>query len=125
VFKWPSRHANYKPSKRACELASVGYLRTHQQGRRTFGSWLRDLRQTHLRGLMEDGGWANLQSVIRYAHLVPGETADAISKLPSAPLTAHLPGTVTKYLTHKKKHRILLGDSPLRTQNSRKEKRFF
>jgi integrase len=83
VFKWHARHAVYKPLKRACRLAGVEYLPTHQQGRHTFASWLRIYAKRDLKGVMEDGGWENIQSVIRYAHVVPGETADAVDRLPA------------------------------------------
>ena len=32
---------------------------------------------------MEDGGWKSVNSVLRYAHVVPGETAAAVDRLPS------------------------------------------
>jgi len=32
---------------------------------------------------MEDGGWENVQSVMRYAHIIPGESAKAVDQLPS------------------------------------------
>jgi len=33
---------------------------------------------------MEDDGWKSINSVVRYAHVVPGETAAAVEKLPAA-----------------------------------------
>jgi hypothetical protein len=46
-------------------------------------TWLRRYAGRDLRGLMEDGGWKSINSVVRYAHVVPGETATAVKKLPS------------------------------------------
>jgi integrase len=83
VFKWHARAAVYGPLRRACERAGVEYLPPHQQGRHTFASWLRTYAQRDLRGLMEDGGWENVQSVMRYAHVIPGETAKAVDQMPS------------------------------------------
>jgi len=31
---------------------------------------------------MEDGGWKSINAVIRYSHVVPGETAKAVDLLP-------------------------------------------
>lgn len=44
---------------------------------------IRRYAKRDLRGLMEDGGWKSVNSVIRYAHVVPGETATAVDLLPS------------------------------------------
>jgi integrase len=82
VFKWKKRGAVYKPLKRACEKAGVDYLPTHQQGRHTFAAWLRIDGKRDLVGLKADGGWDSIQSVMRYEHLVPGESADAVNRLP-------------------------------------------
>ena len=83
VFKWHARAAVYGPLRRACERAGVEYLPPHQQGRHTFASWLRTYAKRDLRGLMEDGGWENVRSVMRYAHIIPGESAKAVDQLPS------------------------------------------
>jgi hypothetical protein len=32
---------------------------------------------------MQDGGWDSINSVARYAHVVPGETEIAVALLPS------------------------------------------
>ena len=82
VFKWHARHAVYGPLRRACKKAGVEYLPPHQQGRHTFASWLRIYSKRDLRGLMADGGWDSVQSVMRYAHLEIGETARAVDRLP-------------------------------------------
>ena len=83
MFKWHARHAVYGPLKRACKRAGVEYLPPHQQGRHTFASWLRIYSKRDLRGLMADGGWDSVQSVMRYAHLEIGETAQAVDRLPN------------------------------------------
>jgi integrase len=83
VFKWNARHAVYGPLRRACAKAGVEYLPPHQQGRHTFASWLRIYSKRDLRGLMADGGWDSVQSVMRYAHLDVGETARAVDSLPT------------------------------------------
>ncbi len=83
VFKWQSRRSVYGPLRRACNKAGVEYLPTHQQGRHTFASWLRIYAGRDLKGLMEDGGWKDVHSVMPYAHLIPGETAAAVDKLPA------------------------------------------
>ena len=83
VFKWKARGAVYKPLRRACRMAGVDYLPTHQQGRHTFAAWLRIYGKRDLVGLKQDGGWDSIQSVMRYEHLVPGESAEAVSRLPS------------------------------------------
>lgn len=82
VFKWKARGAVYRPLRRACKLAGVDYLPTHQQGRHTFAAWLRIHAKRDLVGLKSDGGWDSIQSVMRYEHLVPGETAVAVERLP-------------------------------------------
>jgi integrase len=81
VFRWASRHAVYRPLRRACRLAGVEYLPPHQQGRHTFATWLRQSGRD-LIGVKNDGGWDSLQSVERYAHFTPGETVDAVNRLP-------------------------------------------
>lgn len=46
-------------------------------------TWLWRYAHRDQRSLMEDGGWQSVNSVLRYAHVVPGETAVAVDKLPS------------------------------------------
>lgn len=79
---WRARQAVYKPLRRACRLAGVEYLPTHQQGRHTYGTWMRQFGGLDLKGLMDAGGWDSLQSVERYAHVVPGEAARAADRMP-------------------------------------------
>lgn len=90
VFKWKARGAVYGPLRRACKAAGVDYLPTHQQGRHTFAAWLRIDAKRDLVGLKQDGGWDSIQSVMRYEHLVPGESVDAVNRLPHV----HNPCTV-------------------------------
>lgn len=66
----------------ACKRAGLPYLTPHQLGRHTYAIWLRRYAQRDLRGIMEDGGWKSINSVIRYTHVVAGETAKAVDKLP-------------------------------------------
>ena len=82
VFKWKARHAVYAPLRRACKAAGVDYLPTHQQGRHTFAAWLRIDGKRDLVGLKADGGWDSIQSVMRYEHLVPGESVESVNRLP-------------------------------------------
>lgn len=82
MFNWANRHCVYVPLRNACRRAGVDYLPPHQQGRHTFGSWLRIYAKRDIRGIMEDGGWDSIHSVIRYLHVAPGESANAIDKLP-------------------------------------------
>ncbi len=82
VFNWADKRCVYVPLKNACKAAGVDYLPPHQQGRHTFGSWLRIYAKRDIRGIMEDGGWDSVQSVIRYLHVSPGESASAVDKLP-------------------------------------------
>jgi integrase len=82
VFAWKDRQSVNRALKRAATRAGVEYLSTHQQGRHTFAAGLRIHAKRDLRGLMEDGGWKSIQSVMRYMHLVPGESARAIDQLP-------------------------------------------
>jgi integrase len=83
MFDWADKRCVYVPLQNACKRAGVDYLPPHQQGRHTFGSWLRIYAKRDLRGIMEDGGWDSVQSVIRYLHVSPGESADAVDQLPS------------------------------------------
>ncbi len=82
VFKWKARGAVYKPLRLACKKAGVDYLPTHQQGRHTFAAWLRIEGKRDLVGLKADGGWDSIQSVMRYEHLVPGESVESVNRLP-------------------------------------------
>lgn len=82
MFDWADKRCVYVPLKNACKRAGVEYLPPHQQGRHTFGSWLRIYAKRDLRGIMEDGGWDSIQSVTRYLHVAPGESANAIEALP-------------------------------------------
>lgn len=80
---WKSKKSVHRPLKNACKRAGVDYLPPHQQGRHTYATWLRIYAKRDLRGLMEDGGWDSVQSVIRYLKVVPGETAAAVDLLPT------------------------------------------
>ena len=82
VFDWQKRHSVYGPLRRACKRAGVEYLPPHQQGRHTYATWLRSYAGLDLKGIMEAGGWDNVQSVARYAHVSPGEAARAADRLP-------------------------------------------
>lgn len=82
VFQWQKRHSVYGPLRRACKRAGVEYLPPHQQGRHTYATWLRSHAGLDLKGIMEAGGWDNVQSVARYVHVSPGEAARAANRLP-------------------------------------------
>jgi hypothetical protein len=81
----------------------VPYLSVHKLGRHTYATWLRRYAGRDLRGLMEDGGWKSINSVVRYAHVVPGETAEAVERLPSVQNPCRLKAASTKPLKKKKK----------------------
>jgi len=83
MFPWADKNNVHKRLRSACKRAGIGYLSPHQLGRHTYATWLRRYAKRDLRGLMEDGGWKSVNSVIRYAHVVPGETATAVDLLPS------------------------------------------
>jgi len=83
MFSWSHKSHVHKPLRTACKRAGVPYLSPHKLGRHTYATWLRRYANRDLRGLMEDGGWKSVNSVLRYAHVVPGETAIAVEKLPS------------------------------------------
>ena len=90
VFQWQKRHSVYGPLRRACKRAGVEYLPPHQQGRHTYATWLRSHAGLDLKGIMEAGGWDNVQSVARYAHVSPGEAARAADRLPVVQKSAHV-----------------------------------
>lgn len=99
LFKWKARYAVYGPLRRACKAAGVDYLPTHQQGRHTFAAWLRIDGKRDLVGLKADGGWDSIQSVMRYEHLVPGESVEAVNRLPHVQIPCNetgLPGKPLK-----------------------------
>lgn len=82
MFAWADKCSVHRPLKRACKRAGVPYLSPHQLGRHTFATWLRRYAKRDLRGLMKDVGWKSINSTVRYAHVVPGESADAVDMLP-------------------------------------------
>lgn len=83
VFRWAHKSHVRGPLRTACRHAGLPYLTPHQLGRHTYATWLRRYAQRDLRGIMEDGGWKSVNSVIRYTHVVAGETAKAVDRLPS------------------------------------------
>ena len=83
LFHWSDKSHIHRPLRTACKKAGLAYLSPHKLGRHTFATWLRRYAGRDLRGLMEDGGWKSVNSVLRYAHVVPGETARAVEMLPS------------------------------------------
>lgn len=83
MFHWSDKRHVHKPLRTACRRAGVDYLPPHQQGRHTYATWLRIYAGLDLKGIMEAGGWDNVQSVERYAHVSPGEAARASDRLPS------------------------------------------
>lgn len=83
LFAWSDKCHVYGPLKTACKAAKLPYLSPHQLGRHTFATWLRRYAGRDLKGLMVDGGWDSINAVARYAHVVAGESALAVAKLPS------------------------------------------
>lgn len=82
MFDWKHKTSVHKPLKAACERAGVRYLSPHPLGRHTYATWLRQYAKRDLRGLMEDVGWKSINSAVRYAHVVAGESVVAVDKLP-------------------------------------------
>jgi hypothetical protein len=68
-------------------------------------SWLRIYAQRDLRGIMADGGWDSVQSVIRYLHVAPGESADAVDRLPIVQNPCSFGDGTGKVLGQKRKSR--------------------
>lgn len=83
LFEWKDKTSLRRPLMNACKRANLPYLTIHQLGRHTYATWLRRYAKRDLKGLQHDGGWDSIQSVARYAHVVAGETAEAVAKLPS------------------------------------------
>lgn len=83
LFVWSDKCHVHRPLRTACRRANLPYLSPHKLGRHTFATWLRIYGKRDLKGLMEDGGWDSVQSVVRYAHVVPGETVTAVNMLPA------------------------------------------
>jgi len=88
VFAWSHKSHVRRPLMNACKRAKLEYLTPHQLGRHTYATWLRIYAKRDLKGLQVDGGWDSIASVARYAHVVPGETAVAVDKLPSVVASA-------------------------------------
>jgi hypothetical protein len=57
-------------------------------GCHSYATWRRRYAGRDLRGLMDDGGWKSINSVVRYAHVVAGETAAAVDRLPMVQIRA-------------------------------------
>lgn len=83
VFPWSHKTHVHKPLRNACKRAGLPYFSPHKLGRHTCATWLRRYAKRDLRGLMEDLNWKSINSVVRYAHVVPGETAKAVELLPA------------------------------------------
>ena len=64
---------------RALERAGIEHFRWHDL-RHTWASW-HVQNGTSLQELMELGGWASYQMVLRYAHLATGQLIDAASRI--------------------------------------------
>jgi integrase len=82
MFQWTAQRSVYAPLRRACARAGVEYLPPHQQGRHTYATWMRTFGGLDLIGLKEAGGWKSIQSVMRYVHVTPNESAKAAQRLP-------------------------------------------
>lgn len=82
MFSWASKQCVYVPLRNACKRAGVEYMPPHQQGRHTYATWMRSYAGLDLVGLKQAGGWKNIQSVVRYAHVTPTEAGKAADKLP-------------------------------------------
>jgi integrase len=82
LFAWSHKSHVRRPLQNACKRAGLDYLTPHQLGRHTYATWLRIYAKRDLKGLQIDGGWDSIASVARYAHVVPGETANAVDLLP-------------------------------------------
>ncbi len=82
VFRWSHKTHVRRPLMTACKNAGLPYLSPHKLGRHTHATWLRRYAGRDLKGLMADLGWKSINSAARYAHVVAGETADAVDRLP-------------------------------------------
>jgi integrase len=91
LFEWSHKSHVRRPLQNACKRAGLDYLSPHQLGRHTYATWLRIYAKRDLRGLQVDGGWDSIASVARYAHVTPGETAQAVDQLPSVQPTEPSP----------------------------------
>lgn len=91
VFSWTNKRSVYVPLKNACKRAGVDYLPPHQQGRHTFASNLRIYGKRDVKGIMQDGGWDSMSSVMRYLHTDPGESIKAVQELPSLGVSVENP----------------------------------
>lgn len=87
LFGWSHKSHVRRPLMTAARKAGLPYLTPHQLGRHTFATWLRIYAKRDLKGLMQDGGWESIASVVRYAHTLEGETAQAVDRLPSVQIT--------------------------------------
>lgn len=103
LFHWSHKSHVRRPLMTACKRAGVPYLSIHKLGRHTYATWLRRYAGRDLRGLMEDGGWKSINSVVRYAHVVPGETAIAVERLPVVQIPCRPKRYVAKPLEKKGK----------------------
>jgi integrase len=91
VFGYQHRWSVYDPLREVCRRAKVPYLPPHALGRHTFATWMRRYGRLDLRGLMEAGGWRDVKSVARYAHVTADEAGLAADRLPD--ITAN-PGKI-------------------------------
>lgn len=103
VFHWKHKTAVHSPLASACRRAGIDYLPPHQQGRHTFGSWLRIYGKRDVKGIMEDGNWKDPRSVMRYLHVDPGESERSVASLPSVQIPCTQEIEAPKPLKRKRK----------------------
>ena len=77
-----------KPWARACKAAEIEGITPHGL-RHTWATWHYALHRDLLR-LKEDGGWASVSQVERYAHLLPAGHDDGIRRMWGLGLPHHL-----------------------------------
>ena len=82
VVAYAHRSALRKALKAAAKRAGVPYLSTHQVGRHTFATWMRQHARMDLPALKAVVGWRSINSAGHYAHVTPSETARAADLLP-------------------------------------------
>lgn len=83
VFGYRTRQQIYKPWRRACRGAGLSDFTPHDC-RHTYATWHRRYGGKGLKEIKDLGGWEDIRSVDRYAHVASEELRDAIDALPVA-----------------------------------------
>ena len=81
LFGYVSRWQVYRDWDAAKAAVGLDDFTPHDC-RHTYATWLRKYSGVDLKQLMEMGGWKDVKSVLRYAHVSSDEQRDAIDRLP-------------------------------------------